>query len=212
MGLISRVSSRTYRVIDEMARTETTKSSSNPKSSEPDINPSENGQKTDPESIQGLPDILTLEIQSPTTPFNTTELKTLKIQVSPQEIVQELHSILQAEYSETCHRTCFSLFFNGERLDAYAEIGQIPDLQNESVLQVVEEPYNLKEARAHIKHVRQLIRTLDNYDAMHGHEMQSFSFMNVADSLPEDLIQSMLEEQENSKNGGENKISVKNNK
>lgn len=174
--------------------------------------------ENDDSNLAGLPDILTLEIQSPTTPFNTNDTKTLKIQVSPQEIVQELHSILQAEYSETCHRTCFSLFFNGERLDAYAEIGQIPDLQNESVLQVVEEPYNLKEARSHIKHVRQLIRTLDNYDAMHGHEMQSFSFMNVADNLPEDLIQSMLEEQEmqqksaeasspaqNKKNGGNRK-------
>ena len=68
--------------------------------------------ENDDSNLAGLPDILTLEIQSPTTPFNTNDTKTLKIQVSPQEIVQELHSILQAEYSETCHRTCFSLFFN----------------------------------------------------------------------------------------------------
>merc|ERR1712151_1114271 len=118
MGLISRVSSRTYRAnLKIMAQTEDKKqessSKNNPKSS---ISKSEN-------SISGLPDILTLEIQSPTTPFNAqSDTKTLKIQVSPQEIVQELHSILQAEYPETCHRTCFSLFFNGERLDAYAEI------------------------------------------------------------------------------------------
>merc|ERR1712000_507729 len=134
----------------------------------------QNANLGDIESIPSIADILTLKINSPNTPFSSDQ-KTVEVQVSPQEIVQELHLILQTEYNETCHRTCFSLHFNGERLDNYAEIGNIDGLENGSILIVVEEPYTLKEAKNHIKHLRHLIRNLDIYDALHGYELQSFS-------------------------------------
>ena len=135
-----------------------------------------------------LPDILSLKIHSPNNPFNSDSI-TIEIQVSPQEIVQEIHSILQTEYSETCHRTCFSLHFNSQRLDSFCEIGNIEGIENDSHLIVVEEPYTFKEAKNHIKHVRNLIRGLDSFDSTHGEEFQSFSFTSqLVDCLKEDQV------------------------
>lgn len=123
-----------------------------------------------------LPEILQLNIVLPASSDPKHQPSPIEIQVSPQEIVQEIQTILQTEYNETCHQTCFSLHFNGQKLDTFSEIGSIEGLENGSNLIVVEDPYNLKEAKNHIKHLRQLIRNLDCFDANFGQDMQSFSF------------------------------------
>merc|ERR1712157_701797 len=74
--------------------------------------------------------------------------------------------------------TCFSLYFNENKLDGFSEIGNIEGIKNQSNLKIVEEPYNLKEAKSHIKHVRLLIRSTDGFDANRGFEMQSYSFIS----------------------------------
>uniref|UniRef100_A0A158Q8H9 Clustered mitochondria protein homolog n=1 Tax=Elaeophora elaphi TaxID=1147741 RepID=A0A158Q8H9_9BILA len=86
------------------------------------------------------------------------------LQVSSSEMVQELHQVL-LEREATCHRTCFSLQLNGVSLDHFTE------------LKNVSEPYTTREARIHIRHVRDLIRSLDMSDAVNGTDGASLSYL-----------------------------------
>lgn len=61
----------------------------------------------------------------------------LVYQVSPQEMVQEIHQVLM-DREDTCHRTCFSLQLDGNVLDNFAELKSIEGLQEGSLLKVVE--------------------------------------------------------------------------
>lgn len=47
------------------------------------------------------------------------------------------------------------------------------------VFQVVEEPYTMREARIHVRHVRDLLKSLDPADAYNGVDCSSLSFLNV---------------------------------
>lgn len=101
-----------------------------------------------------------------------------EIQVSSTEIVQELHQLLM-EREDTCHRTCFSLQLEGTTLDNFAELKSIPGLKDGSVIKVVEEPYTCREARIHVKHVRDLLKPSDWADAYAGTDCASLSFLNA---------------------------------
>lgn len=46
-------------------------------------------------------------------------------------------------------------------------------------LQVVEEPYTMREARIHVRHVRDLLKSIDYTDAYAGQECSSLAFLNV---------------------------------
>uniref|UniRef100_A0A0K0DAX0 Clu domain-containing protein n=1 Tax=Angiostrongylus cantonensis TaxID=6313 RepID=A0A0K0DAX0_ANGCA len=113
--------------------------------------------------------ILTLTIQ----PGNG---ESFDLQVNNAEMVQEIHQLL-LERESTCHRTCFSLQFNGISLDNFTEIRTINGLVDGSVLHVVEEPYTIREARIHIRHVRDLTRQNDQAEAASAVDMSSLSFL-----------------------------------
>ncbi|KAE9417074.1 hypothetical protein Angca_006447, partial [Angiostrongylus cantonensis] len=98
------------------------------------------------------------------------------LQVNNAEMVQEIHQLL-LERESTCHRTCFSLQFNGISLDNFTEIRTINGLVDGSVLHVVEEPYTIREARIHIRHVRDLTRQNDQAEAASAVDMSSLSFL-----------------------------------
>ncbi|XP_066552152.1 clustered mitochondria protein homolog isoform X2 [Amia ocellicauda] len=113
----------------------------------------------------------TVKIQAPgTEPFD--------LQVSPQEMVQEIHQVLM-DREDTCHRTCFSLQLDGNVLDNFAELKSIEGLQEASLLKVVEEPYTVREARIHVRHIRDLLKSLDPSDAYNGVDCNSLSFLSV---------------------------------
>ncbi|MBN3292822.1 CLU protein, partial [Polypterus senegalus] len=113
----------------------------------------------------------TVKIQAPgAEPFD--------LQVSPQEMVQEIHQVLM-DREDTCHRTCFSLQLDGNVLDNFAELKSIEGLQEGSLLKVVEEPYTVREARIHVRHIRDLLKSLDPSDAYNGVDCNSLSFLNV---------------------------------
>ncbi|XP_067010907.2 clustered mitochondria protein homolog [Anabrus simplex] len=113
----------------------------------------------------------TVKIVSPgTEPFD--------IQVSSMELVQEIHQLLM-DREDTCHRTCFSLQLDGNTLDNFAELKNIEGLKEGSVIKVVEEPYTMREARIHVRHVRDLLKSLDPADAYNGVDCSSLSFLNV---------------------------------
>lgn len=46
-------------------------------------------------------------------------------------------------------------------------------------IQVVEEPYTMREARIHVRHVRDLLKSIDYTDAYAGQECSSLAFLNV---------------------------------
>ncbi|XP_066588334.1 clustered mitochondria protein homolog [Prorops nasuta] len=100
------------------------------------------------------------------------------IQVSSMELVQEIHQLLM-DREDTCHRTCFSLQLEGNTLDNFAELKNIEGLKDGSIIKVVEEPYTMREARIHVRHVRDLLKSVDPADAYNGVECSSLSFLNV---------------------------------
>ncbi|MGH0153051.1 UNVERIFIED_CONTAM: hypothetical protein FKN15_023977 [Acipenser sinensis] len=113
----------------------------------------------------------TVKIQAPgTEPFD--------LQVSPQEMVQEIHQVLM-DREDTCHRTCFSLQLEGNVLDNFAELKSLEGLQEGSLLKVVEEPYTVREARIHVRHIRDLLKSLDPSDSYNGVDCNSLSFLSV---------------------------------
>uniref|UniRef100_T1ITX2 Clustered mitochondria protein homolog n=1 Tax=Strigamia maritima TaxID=126957 RepID=T1ITX2_STRMM len=100
------------------------------------------------------------------------------LKVSAMELVQEIHQLLM-DREDTCHRTCFSLQLEGNTLDHFVELKNIEGLKEGSVIRVVEEPYNVREARIHIRHVRDLLKSLDLTDAYNGIDCSSLSFLTV---------------------------------
>lgn len=105
-------------------------------------------------------------------------LEPFDIQVSSMELVQEIHQLLM-DREDTCHRTCFSLQLDGVTLDNFAELKSIEGLKEGSVIKVVEEPYTVREARIHVRHVRDLLKSLDPADAYNGVECNSLCFLNA---------------------------------
>lgn len=101
----------------------------------------------------------------------------LDIPVSAMEMVQEVHQMLM-DREESCHRTCFSMQLDGVTLDNFSELRSVENLKDGSVLKVVEEPYTVREARIHLRHVRDLLKSLDPADAFNGLENASLSFLN----------------------------------
>lgn len=114
---------------------------------------------------------ITVHIQSP-----GAEL--LSIQVSAMELVQEIHQLLM-DREDTCHRTCFSLQLDGVTLDNFAELKSVEGLKDGSVIKVVEEPYTMREARIHVRHVRDLLKSMDPADAYNGVDCTSLSFLHT---------------------------------
>lgn len=94
------------------------------------------------------------------------------------EMVQEIHHLLM-DREDTCHRTCFSLQLDGNTLDNFAELKNVEGLKEGSVLEVVKQPYTVREARIHIRHIRDLLKSLDTADAYNGLECNSLSFLNI---------------------------------
>ncbi|XP_030369459.1 protein clueless [Scaptodrosophila lebanonensis] len=122
--------------------------------------------------LDALHDIgITVNISSPGTDV-------LSVQLSSMELVQEIHQLLM-DREETCHRTCFSLQLDNMTLDNFAELKTIEHLQQGSTIKVVEEPYTMREARIHVRHVRDLLKNLDPADAYNGIDCTSLTYLNT---------------------------------
>lgn len=114
---------------------------------------------------------ITIHIQSPGT-------EQLSVQLSSMELVQEIHQLLM-DREDTCHRTCFSLQLDGTTLDNFAELKSVEGLKHGSTIKVVEEPYTMREARIHVRHVRDLLKSMDPADAYNGVDCNSLSFLHT---------------------------------
>ncbi|KAI4897571.1 hypothetical protein NFI96_020853, partial [Prochilodus magdalenae] len=126
----------------------------------------------------------TVKIQAPGT--DPTDF-----QVSPLAMVQEIKQVLM-DREETCHRTCFSLQLDGNALDNFTHLRAVAGLEEGSLLKIVEgfvlritsmvvtkisEPYTIREVRIHLRHIRDLLKSLDPADAYNGVEGSSLSFL-----------------------------------
>ncbi|EDV98237.1 GH22778 [Drosophila grimshawi] len=126
----------------------------------------------DDADLDALNDIgITVNISSPGTDV-------LSVQLSSMELVQEIHQLLM-DREETCHRTCFSLQLDNVTLDNFAELKTIEPLEQGSTIRVVEEPYTMREARIHVRHVRDLLKNLDPADAYNGIDCTSLTYLNT---------------------------------
>ncbi|KAI8739324.1 clustered mitochondria protein [Biomphalaria glabrata] len=105
-------------------------------------------------------------------------IEPFELPVSSMELVQEIHQILM-DREDTCHRTCFSLQLEGVTMDNFSELKSYENLKEGSVIKVVEEPYTVREARIHVRHVRDLMKSVDPADAYNGVDCASLSFLNT---------------------------------
>ncbi|KAK4336525.1 hypothetical protein RND71_044241 [Anisodus tanguticus] len=105
-------------------------------------------------------------------------IDTFDLQVSSMELVQEIHQLLM-DREDTCTRTCFSLSLNGNTLDIFAELKNIEGFKEGAIIKVVEEPYTTREARIHVRHIRDLLKSLDPADAYNGQDCDSLTFLNI---------------------------------
>ncbi|BFZ18938.1 hypothetical protein BsWGS_21978 [Bradybaena similaris] len=105
-------------------------------------------------------------------------LEPFELPVSSMELVQEIHQVLM-DREDTCHRTCFSLQLDGVTLDNFSELKAIEGLKEGSVVRVIEEPYTVREARIHVRHVRDLMKSVDQADAYNGVDCSSLSALNT---------------------------------
>ncbi|TNN07555.1 Protein clueless isoform 1 [Schistosoma japonicum] len=101
-----------------------------------------------------------------------------ELQVSSFELVQEIHRVLM-DREETCSSTCFSLVLNGQTLDMFAELKSVDGLCDGTELKVVEERYSVREAKNHVRHIHDLLHSIEPYDAYAGREQMSLSFVNT---------------------------------
>lgn len=131
-----------------------------------------NGSADDTDVLEMMQDVgFSVQILSP-------GIEPLAIQVSSMELVQEIHQLLM-DREDTCHRTCFSLQVDGITLDNFAELKNIEGLQEGSIIKVVEEPYTMREARIHVRHVRDLLKSMDPADAYNGVDCSSLTFLHT---------------------------------
>ncbi|KAK0420690.1 hypothetical protein QR680_014829 [Steinernema hermaphroditum] len=104
--------------------------------------------------------------------------ESVDVQVSVVEMAQELQQLL-LERESTCHRTCFTLQFEGKPIDGFTELRNVENLKDGSTIKVVEEQYALRDVRIHLRHVRELCRSFDIVDAAVGRECASLSFVGT---------------------------------
>lgn len=102
----------------------------------------------------------------------------LSIQLSNHDTVQDIRQVI-LEKPECCYRTCFSLYLDGTRLDDFMELHDIAGLNEESIIKVVDEPYSIREARIHIRRLRDLLVTMLEPNAFTATDNLSLSYCSA---------------------------------
>uniref|UniRef100_A0A8D3BCA0 Clustered mitochondria protein homolog n=1 Tax=Scophthalmus maximus TaxID=52904 RepID=A0A8D3BCA0_SCOMX len=129
--------------------------------------------KTEQLSIRDTVDLqeagFTFRIQPPGT-------ESFELQVSGQMLVAELHQVLM-DHEVTCHRTRFSLQLGGVVLDSLTELRSVQGIQDGALIKLVEDSYSVRDARLHLRHVCDLLRSLDPADAYNGVNGSSLSYL-----------------------------------
>ncbi|KAL4743420.1 clustered mitochondria protein [Aspergillus similis] len=92
----------------------------------------------------------------------------IQVMVSSQEQVQDVRQSI-VELPGTFQYTCFHLEFNGKRINDFVELSEVPGLQADSEIVLVEDPYTEKDARMHVVRLRELLGVAgDRVDTLNG--------------------------------------------
>lgn len=92
--------------------------------------------------------------------------------------VQALYAQL-FDKEETCHRTCFALQLNGQTISPVSEFRALEGLTDGATLKSIDEPYTVRDARFHVRHVHSILRSLELTAAYLGQDGASLSFCNA---------------------------------
>ncbi|KAJ6018854.1 hypothetical protein N7522_000921 [Penicillium canescens] len=118
----------------------------------------------------------------------------IQVMVSSQEQVQDVRQSI-VELPGTFQYTCFHLEFNGSRINDFVELSEVPDLQADSEIVLVEDPYTEKEARMHVVRIRELIGASgDRVDNLHGIS----AGLSLHDAISADAVKANASEKEHS--------------
>ncbi|OAQ88151.1 protein TIF31 [Purpureocillium lilacinum] len=85
-----------------------------------------------------------------------SEAQKMQIMVSTQEQVHEVRQSI-IDMPSAFRYTCFHLEHNGQKVNDFIPLAEIPDLEPEPVFHLVQDPYTEKEARIHLVRIRELI-------------------------------------------------------
>jgi protein TIF31 len=99
---------------------------------------------------QGPESVFQLTIKLPHTPGET------QLMVSTQEQVQDIRQSI-VDQPHTFQYSCFHLQHKGKRINDFVELSEVPDIMEDPVCTLVEDPYTEAQARMHIVRVRELI-------------------------------------------------------
>lgn len=114
------------------------------------------------DNAQPVDNVFTLNVKLPHKPFQ------FQVIATTQEQVQDLRqSIIDSPH--TFQYSCFHLEHNGERINDFVELSEVPGIGPDAEIKLVEDPYTEKEARMHFIRVRELIGASgDRTDTAHG--------------------------------------------
>lgn len=99
-----------------------------------------------------------------------------------QDNVQDLRQVV-LDRPESCYRTCFSLQIEGVRLDDFAELHMVEGLKDGVTIKVVEEPYSVREARIHLRRIKDLLSTNFQVNAYSAVDHLSLSFLSAVSGV-----------------------------
>ncbi|KAJ4316806.1 Intracellular distribution of mitochondria [Fusarium piperis] len=128
-----------------------------------------------PDVDAGAEALLTLTIILP-----DAKASKMQIMVSSQEQVHEVRQSI-IDLPSAFQYTCFHLEFNGEKINDFIPLAEIPDLGATPEFHLVQDPYTEKEARIHLVRIRELIGAAgDRSDTTQGLLPGLSLFENVA--------------------------------
>eukprot|EP00111_Clytia_hemisphaerica_P006162 TCONS_00017832-protein len=161
-------------------------SSNGAEKAEENIDTSETKKEAEKPTAESTDKPTTESTDKPEVPMKLLDLKvsinglseTLPVQLSNHDTVQDIRQII-LEKPECCYRTCFSLYLEGTRLDDFMELHDIPGLSDNSVIKVVDEPYSIREARIHIRRLRDLLVTMLEPNAFTATDNLSLSYCSA---------------------------------
>jgi len=136
---------------------------------------------------------------------NTEKKSTIQLQVSPIDNVQDIKQYL-FESIETCYITTYNLYFEGKKLNDYSEISEIPQIQQKSILTMVDALYDERSIRLHVRRLREI---LISSESSISHSVFSHISKETNFAIPQLNGQdsgAMEEESNKNQNGGEDKL------
>ncbi|EDV22641.1 uncharacterized protein TRIADDRAFT_28748, partial [Trichoplax adhaerens] len=98
--------------------------------------------------------------------------------VSTYERLMELRDYI-SDRPETCDRTCYSLQnVDGVRLDELAVIGKLQDIDDGSLIRLMDEEYNLRDVKIHLRRLRDLLTSFSRVNAYTAQDNMSLTFLS----------------------------------